>query len=245
MILENDAVKSSRQILFITKVAGDKYYSCCGTAFLIHLKGHLFAVTAKHVLTKQKYNPKSFHIRYNDQGRELIQFDTMFFLTTSLTEDSDHVDILFFKVSEKLFRYNVNSSVIINLDAFEEFDYSDGDKILVTGFPDVVADINYEGKVINHFRQPFEGGKVKKSGYQDVYEFKYSAESDSVKLKLSGMSGAPVFLYKENGTCKGLAGILLRHSFFLSAKNIHKYLNKILENLHNQTLNTDLLKLAG
>ena len=245
MISERDAINVSRQVLFITIIDDCNYFSCSGTAFLVYLKGHLFAVTAKHVLTKHEYSPNSFRLRYQDQSRELLEFDEMFFLTTPLVDDTDHIDILFFKVSEKLFKYNVNSGVIINFNNFEEVEPSGTDILLVTGFPDVVSNINYEDKIFNHFRQPFEGKEVTHSGLNDIYKFKYSAENNGVKFKLSGMSGSPVFLYKESGICKGIAGILLRHSYFLSAKNIHTYLHRIIENLPNQKFRTDSLKLVG
>ena len=77
----NTILQASRMVIFHNEVEGFDY-TLGGSSFLVKIKNILFAVTAKHVLENNQYSPNDVLIRYNEDSREFLPFDDIFFVKT-------------------------------------------------------------------------------------------------------------------------------------------------------------------
>ena len=94
-------VTASRQLLFHNHIDGYEY-SLGGSSFLVRINNVFYILTAKHVLDKNSYSANDALVRYNDEGRGFLPFDDQATIRTKLIDDTDHMDIVFLRVSGNL-----------------------------------------------------------------------------------------------------------------------------------------------
>ena len=216
-------VTASRQLLFHNHIDGYDY-SLGGSSFLVRINSVFYILTAKHVLDNNSYSANDALVRYNDKGRDLLPFDDQFTITTKLIDDTDHMDIIFLKVSSNLLEKNIDIGFFVDLPLKRELPPLKCDQLLISGFPKDLCQICYKSKTLKHVRKAFTGNNKQLTAYHGIYQFEYQIEDDVSK---NGLSGSPVFCLNNKNNSYRIDGVLLRENYYLSFNVIQQYLFEI------------------
>lgn len=217
-----DLCHSARPVCFDNKDA-EYDYSLEGTAFLVRLRGALFAVTAEHVL--KQYRPDRVLIPYEEGSEHFLPFDDAFRFRTQETEDTDHCDLAVFSVAERLVdKALFDESKVYDLDAERRFPVPVGMKLVVHGFPDPINEVDYDARHLSMQRLSISATACGNSRWIGVKELDFDADADMATF--SGMSGSPVFAIRPLNRTQSAAmldGMLIRgspqsrHGFYIDA----------------------------
>ena len=216
-------VTASRQLLFHNHIDGYEY-SLGGSSFLVRINNVFYILTAKHVLDKKSYSANDALVRYNDEGRDFLPFDDQATIRTKLIDDTDHMDIVFLRVSGNLLKKHIGIGFFIDLPLKRELPALKCDQLLISGFPEDLCPICYDTKVLRHERRAYTGDKKQITDYQGIYQFEYQVEDGVSK---NGMSGSPVFCINKKNNSYRIDGVLLRENYYLSFNVVQQYLYDI------------------
>lgn len=177
-----------------------------GSSFLINYLGHVFAITAKHVIENQKADP--LHTRISMPNTNIMLPIKLSFTPTFTRHENknDVEDLLFFHVDEQLFPqesgvelyswdFLSNSYLASKLDI--------GDELIVIGFPHGEK-YDYDKKIITDTLLIRTASLAKSKLGSNIYTMKGSPS----EFNFDGMSGSPVFCEKDGSIL--FLGIVIR-----------------------------------
>lgn len=178
-----------------------------GSSFLINYRGHVFLVTAKHVIENQ--SAKLLYPYISMPNTNVMLTIKLSFTPTAVEHENknDVEDLLFFHIDDQLF-YQESG---IELYSWDVFNYSIsasqldiGDELIVTGFPHTKTKYDYDRKIITDTLLIRTGVLAKSELGCNIYKIKGTPS----EFDFNGMSGSPVFCEK-NGRILFL-GIVIR-----------------------------------
>lgn len=219
-------LQASRMLMFHNEYEGYEY-TIGGSSFLVKVDDLIFAVTAKHVLNNNEYSPNDVLIRYNEESRHFLPFDGIFGVNTADNEDTDHKDIVFLQVAKSHFQSTIDTGFVIELPKKRFLPKLKCDRLLITGFPKEISEIDYDTKNIKTVRQPIMGTSPSPTEYKGLHTFQYELNNAN-GLNLNGLSGSPVFCINTTDSSYRIEGMLIRRNFYLSIDIISQYMYEIL-----------------
>lgn len=178
-----------------------------GSSFLISYLGHIFAITAKHVIENQKAN--SLHTCISMPNTNVMLPIKLSFTPTVIDHEnkSDVEDLLFFHIDDQLFYAKSG----MRLYSWDVMNYSTSasqldidDELVVTGFPHTETKYNFDEKIITDTLLIRTAILVKSELGCNTYTMKGTPS----EFDFNGMSGSSVFCQK-NGRILFL-GIVIR-----------------------------------
>tara|TARA_R110001583_G_scaffold173411_1_gene327453 strand:- start:2747 stop:3496 length:750 start_codon:yes stop_codon:yes gene_type:complete len=180
-----------------------------GSSFLINYLGHVFAITAKHVIENQNANP--LHTNISMQNTNVMLPIKLSFTPTFTKHEnkSDVEDLLFFNIDDQLFLQksdiNLCSWDVLN-NSYLASKLSIGDELIVTGFPHTPTTYDYDKKIITNTLLIRTASLIKSELGCNIYTMK----GTSSEFNFDGMSGSPVFCQKDGALL--FLGIVIRGS---------------------------------
>lgn len=225
----NTILQASRMLMFHNE-SEDYEYTLGGSSFLVKIEEFLFAVTAKHVLENNHYSPNDVLIRYNEESRHFLPFDDIFGVNTEDIDDTDHKDIVFLKVAKSHFNNDIDTGFIIDLPHKRSLPKLDCEKLLITGFPKDISEIDYNVKHIKTGRKPLMASQPNCTEFKGLLSFQYD-QNNAEGWNLNGLSGSPVFCINDSKNAYRIEGMLLRRNYYLSIDIISQYLYEIINKI--------------
>ena len=177
-----------------------------GSSFLINYLGHVFSITAKHVIENQKANP--LHTCISIQNTNVMLPIKLSFTPTAIDHEnkSDVEDLLFFYIDDQLFRQESG----MDLYSWDVVNYSIsasllnvGEELVVIGFPHDEK-YDYDKKIITDTLLFRTASLAQSKLGSNIYTMK-GKPSD---FNFDGMSGSPVFCEKDGSVL--FLGIVIR-----------------------------------
>lgn len=212
----------SRPVLFENDFT-DYDYSIGGSCIVVSFRGVHYAITAKHVI--KGYVAEQILIPYQAGSNHFLPISEVLLPNTCEDEDTDHKDFVLLRVAADKLDPSEPFGDIYEINFPSGLPVIQSDRILISGFPREINEIDYDTKKIKQQRFLITGTKLGKTDYLGMIKFQYDPQN---KIKsFDGLSGAPIFLFSPIGDNKyivRLEGILLRESYYLDFNVIYKSL---------------------
>ena len=166
-------------------------------------------MSAKHVFKNQGGTPESLRVFPSDKSRNSIPFDALAVIHLDGTEDESYKDLYLLKIAIEKFRTSGDDRLVtIDLDrgCARLKSISEGDKMLLIGFPSEVRGVDYERSRISYARKLLEAEFVGASMMSNCFDMRLKDTGGLTDL--DGYSGSPVFHWEANHTPR-LAGVMI------------------------------------
>lgn len=168
----------------------DFQYSCVGSCFVFTYRKRLWAVTAKHVLTNNGFEPNQVHIPVELGAHEF--FDLIDVRTfTDYPDDSDCTDVVLFELGTNRISDLQIVESIYDLDADRAAEVRVGQLVTVYGFPSLCNVVDYDKGMFDHQRRGVIGllnASEHSTGCREI-----DLADDGGLSDHNGFSGGPVF----------------------------------------------------
>ena len=156
--MESAFLQITRPVLF--ELAESEWtYGGKGSSFLVSLKNDYFFVSAKHVFDNQGGTPESLRVFPSDNSRISIPFDALAVIHLDGTGDESYKDLYLLKIATEAARASGNTRLFafaLDTGCARMESISEGDKILLIGFPTEIRGVDFERCRISYARKLLE-----------------------------------------------------------------------------------------
>lgn len=203
--------ESARPVLF-EAACKDYTYWGLGSSVLVWTAETYFWITAKHVMENQGQSFKSLRVFPNDSSRMSLPFDALC-LINSQGLDEDFTDLYILKIDLTDFAASGDAPLVaqdLDLGVHNPDLLTEGDELLIVGYPEESRSIDYEQFKIKYQRRIFKSKYIGPGEQRYCYTLK--VKDNMGVTTYNGLSGAPVFRIVTQGAFSypKLTGIILR-----------------------------------
>jgi hypothetical protein len=214
----NDVLACSAPLI-ISDVDGENPFFS-GTCFRVSFEDRVYVVTARHCIKNSSINFETQRVECATPEQGYLPLKSWHLLGTKL-DDTDHSDIAIFEVD--LDRMSAQEKRIIPTLDIAAYplpkDYRPAYKLIVEGFPFRLSEWNGEQKSWKRGSEKLEA-RYEGPSENELGTSKLTFKEPETAEDIEGLSGAPVFAFKNLGPktfLVGFAGMMIRTNYFINA----------------------------
>lgn len=228
--------QACRPVMFESNIEGFEYWGK-GSSILLANSKHFYWVTAKHVVEDFGANAFDLRIFPSDKSRISLPYNEKYTIKSEELDDEDYKDLYILKINIEEFEKSGDAPLIaqdLELGVLDPVSLTPREELYIIGYPGERTIIDHDESKITQTRVAlrglFDGASISDHCYKALIESDVELES------YDGLSGSPVFVYRERKIGNQivvfplLVGLILRgtsESRIVHFLSIHVILNAV------------------